>query len=85
MFTDLCVTVVGNRLVAVNKSREIIVRHVHTPDQVVHTIRTVYDGDEFTYITPIPSHAELIVTAHKYGAVHLWDIGKQGARARECS
>jgi len=78
MFIDLCATVVGNRLVTV-KSRRIEVRLVHT-GQVVHTIRA---GD-IRCITPVPGHSEFIVTGHKNGAVHLWDIGDKGARACEC-
>ena len=83
MFIDGCVTVVGDRLVTVNKSKDIEVRLVHT-GQVVHTIRTGDDGSDITCITPVPGHSELIVTGHDNGDVHLWDIGDKGARACEC-
>jgi WD40 repeat protein len=79
MFIDECVTVVGDRLVTVNKSGDIEVRLVLT-GQVVQTI---HSGDDIICITPVPGHPELLVTGHRDGAVHLWDIEK-GARACEC-
>ena len=81
MFIVLRFTVVGDRLVTLNKSRDIEVRLVHT-GQVVHTIRTGV-GYIITCITPVPGHPELLITGHENGAVHLWDIEK-GERAYEC-
>ena len=85
MFTDACVTVVGDRLLTVNESIGIEVRLAHTPGQVVHTIRP-YDNDSnhINCITSVPGHSDLIVTGHHNGAVHLWDVGDKGTRACEC-
>jgi WD40 repeat protein len=80
MFTDRCVTVVGDRLVTVNKSEDIEVRLVHT-GQVVHTIRK--RDDSIWCVTPVSGHFELLVTGHANGAVHLWDTGDKGERACE--
>jgi hypothetical protein len=86
MFIDAHIAVVGEWLVTVNKSRDIEVRLVHTPGQVVHTVRTGNGDDDgnITCITPVPGHSELLITGHEHGGVHLWDIGDKGARAREC-
>jgi WD40 repeat protein len=83
LFIDQCFTVVGDRLVTVNKSGDIEVRLVHT-GQVVHTIRTGDGRSCINLIMPVPDHSELLVTGHYNGAVHLWDIGNKGARACEC-
>ena len=84
MFIGDFVTVVGDRLVTVNKSWDIEVRLVHT-GQVVHTIQTGDDDSSWTTcITPVPGHSEWIVTGHWNGVVHLWDIGDKGAHACEC-
>ena len=85
MFIGECVTVVGDRLVTVNKSWDIEVRLVHTPSQVLHTIRT---GDDQQSTKPgasrqCPATLSCSSLVHYDGAVHLWDIEK-GARACEC-
>jgi len=80
MFIDWCFTVVSDRLVTVNNSKDIEVRLVYT-GQVVHTISASFS--HINCITPVPGHSELLVTGHDNGAIYLWDIGK-GARAYEC-
>jgi WD40 repeat protein len=80
MLIDGLVTVVGDRLITVNKSKDIQVRLLHT-GQEVHTIRT--GCNMICCFTPVPGHSELIVTGHDNGDVRLWDIDK-GARAWEC-
>jgi WD40 repeat protein len=84
MFIDWCVTTVGDRMVTVNKSKNIEVRFVHTPGQVVCTIRTGHDdGSQINNIKSVPGHSELIVSGHEDGTVHLWNIEK-GSESREC-
>jgi hypothetical protein len=86
MFIDDNVTVVGDRMVTINKSSDIEVRLVHT-GQVVHTFRTgdgVISLSTKKCIAPVPGHSELIVTGNKYGAVRLWNIGDKGTHACEC-
>ena len=58
-------------------------RLVHT-GQVVHTIRMSVGLKELMCMTLVPGHSELLVTAHRNGAVHLWDIVDKGALACEC-
>jgi hypothetical protein len=86
---DWNVTVIGDRLVTVYNEEEfkerkeshvIEVRLVHT-GQVLHTIHT--DDGVIICVTPVPGHSGLLVTGHRNGAVHLWDIEK-GARACAC-
>ena len=84
MFIDDIVTVVSDRLVTVNESKDIEVRLVHT-GQVLLTIRAGHDyGNRTLCITLVPDHSELLVTGHSKGGVHLWDIGDKGARACDC-
>jgi hypothetical protein len=71
MFIAWDVTVVGDRLVNVNKSWDIEVRLVHT-SQVMHTIHSGYkDSNSTPCITPVPGHSDWIAIGHDNGAVHL--------------
>jgi hypothetical protein len=67
-----------------DESNDIGVRLVHTPEQVVRTIRTGDSDSGFLCITPVPGHSELVVTGDENGNIHLWDIEDKGVRACEC-
>ncbi len=69
------VTVVGDRLVTVNESRNIEVRLVHTPGHVMFTISANANA-AILCMSSVAEHSELIITGGDDGAVHLWNINK---------
>jgi len=70
VFIAYKVAVVGDRLVFVNKSSNIEVRHVHNAGQVVPTIHCNRDVvSEIRHMSAVPDYSDLLVTGGADGDV----------------